>query len=354
MCRNAHRQGQVLWPGLAHRHKHFQRITQTVGQGAAVVVGTLIGQWADETGQQIAVRTMQLEPVKASLCGALGRRHKLGRDFVHVSPRHGARHSTMRQIWQRRSGQQGPVAFGIIVGHRLVHARTLPRAAAGAFGPRVANLQTDLGVALAVHPIVDALEVGGLLVVPQTRATVRDAPIGTGRRHLHHHQPRAAHGPSAQVHQVVVPHAAIGGFVLRHGRNHHTVFEGDRALGIGREHGWPQKLFARRFLCATCEPGFITLQPSLVAQTQIFVADALTAGEHGVHELLRLQLVAIAFATHLEPLHRIPCGVLQANDINLAHSLVVLQHVWNAIGRVAQGLELAHQLDGIFKRELGA
>ena len=84
------------------------------------------------------------------------------------------------------------------------------------------------------------------------------------------------------------------------------------------------------------------------------MADALASGEHGVHELLGFELVAVALAADLEPFHRVPRGVLQTDHVDLAHGLVMFQHFGNVVCGIAQRLELAHQLDGIFQRELGA
>jgi len=44
---------------------------------------------------------------------------------------------------------------------------------------------------------------------------------------------------------------------------------------------------------------------------------------------------------------------LQADHIDLAHGLVVLQHFGDVLGRITKFFELAHQLDGIFKRQFG-
>src|SRR6218665_2537590 len=44
------------------------------------------------------------------------------------------------------------------------------------------------------------------------------------------------------------------------------------------------------------EPALVAGQPVRVAQAQVFVADALAAREHGVHELRAFELVAVALA----------------------------------------------------------
>ena len=102
------------------------------------------------------------------------------------------------------------------------------------------------------------------------------------------------------------------------------------------------------------EPALEALEPGLVAQAQVLVADALAARQHRVHELLGRQLVGIALAHDLEPLHRVPGGVLQAQHVDAAQRLVALQHLGDLLGRVAELLELPRQLDRVLDRQLGA
>lgn len=83
------------------------------------------------------------------------------------------------------------------------------------------------------------------------------------------------------------------------------------------------------------------------------MADTLAARQHGVHELLGLQLVAVALTADLEPLHCIPGRVLQAQRLHATCLLVGGQHLGNMRGVIAELLELARQLDGIFNRQLG-
>ncbi len=89
--RDANRQGAIRRPRLAHSRKHLQRIAQAMVQRATVVVGALVGEGADEAGQQVAVGTVQLQPIEPRLHSALGARHKFGFHAVHVGPGHGAR-----------------------------------------------------------------------------------------------------------------------------------------------------------------------------------------------------------------------------------------------------------------------
>src|SRR5574343_1864771 len=113
----------------------------------------LVAQWADEAREQVAVRAMELQPVKASGGSALGGGHEVVLDAVHVGARHGVRYLAVAQVGLGRRRQQWPVAFSVASWQGLVHAGALPGAAGRALGAGVAQLQTDLGVGLLVHPV---------------------------------------------------------------------------------------------------------------------------------------------------------------------------------------------------------
>ena len=101
------------------------------------------------------------------------------------------------------------------------------------------------------------------------------------------------------------------------------------------------------------EPALVALEPDLVAQPQVLVADALGTGEQGIHELLGLERVGIAAADHLEPFHGVARRVLDARDVDAAALLVSREHRRDLVGRVADQAELAGELDGVLERELG-
>ena len=84
------------------------------------------------------------------------------------------------------------------------------------------------------------------------------------------------------------------------------------------------------------------------------MADALRAGEQRVHELLRRQRIGVPFTHVLEPLHRVPRSVLQAQHVHRAQRLVVGQHHRNGRARGAVLRELVGQLDRILDGQLGA
>ena len=201
----------------------------------------------------------------------------------------------------------------------------------------------------------DALPGIALRRVPQARAAGRDARVGRGAGHLGHHQAGTAHGARAQVHQMVVAGQAVDAAVLRHRRDDHAVLQRHAAYRVRGEHRRRRRHMRRQLHAdGLGEPALEAFEPGLVAQAQVLVADALAAREHRVHELLGRQLIGITFADVLEPFHRVPGGVLQPQHVHPAQRLVALQHLRNALGGVAQLLELPRQLDRVLDRQLGA
>ena len=112
---------------------------------------------------------------------------------------------------------------------------------------------------------------------------------------------------------------AVHGAVHRHRRDHDPVAKRHAAQAKGREHRrdrGPGRLAAG----PPGEPALEALEPGLVAQAEILVADPLAAGKQAVGELLRRQLrVALDV---LEPLGRVARRRLQLQDLDLALGLV--------------------------------
>ena len=189
----------------------------------------------------------------------------------------------------------------------------------------------------------------------QARAAGGDAGVSAHASHFCKHQCGAPHGARAQVHQVVVTRHTIHSRILRHGRDHHAVFQGQAAHGVGREHGRRCRLIGpQRHPGALRKPALKVAQPLRVAQAQVLVADALAAREHGIHELRARQLIAVALAADLKPDHGVPGRVLQAQHVHHAQRLVAFQHRRYLGRRVAQGAKLAGELNRVFNRQLGA
>ena len=364
--RDAHRHRPPGRPGGAHRRKHLQRVAQAVVQAAAVRVIALVGQRGDEARQQIAVRAVQLQPVKTSVGGTPGGGHEVGQHAGHVGSGHRLRQRAVGQVGLRGGRDQRPVAAG----QWLVSAAALPGRVGRSFGAGMAELQADGRIGVLVHMVDDALPGAPLVVVPQPRAAGRDAGVGRRAGHLGHHQRGAAHRPGPQMHQVVVAGDAVQRRILGHRRDDDPVFQRQAAHGVRREHRRRCGLAVSDLQPgAARKPALKVTQPLRIAQPQVLVADALAAGEHRQHELRRVQLIAIPRAAHLKPGHRVPGSVLQPQHVDVAQRLVTRQHGGDLIGRDRPGSHLTglgwfggiarlakqpRQLDRVLDGQLGA
>ena len=84
------------------------------------------------------------------------------------------------------------------------------------------------------------------------------------------------------------------------------------------------------------------------------MADALRAGQHGIHELFGWQRVGIAPPDHLEPFHGVAGGILDAGDVDPADFLVGFEDSRDVLLRVAVPVELVGELDRVVDRKLRA
>ena len=211
----------------------------------------------------------------------------------------------------------------------------------------MAQLQADGGAALAVHKINHPFQRCLLGCTPQAGAARGDAPLGARAGHLHHHQRGATQGAGTQVHQVKVLHQTIDRAVGGHGGDHNAVLQGQAAHRQRQQHG------CYRFTAG--QPGFKAAQPGGVAQAQVFVADALRAGQQRIGKLLDGH--AGVARDVLKPLGRIARRVLNLEHLDTSPRLVALQHrqqVATCHQLVGAGGELIDQVDRVFDRQLGA
>ena len=131
----------------------------------------------------------------------------------------------------------------------------------------------------------------------------------------------AAHRAAGQMDEMKIVGDTVDGHVGGHRRDDHSIFQGESADGERCEH-------RRHGVIDTVlrgEPLFDVLDVGGVAQFEIFVADALAAGEQAVGELLRLEVdVALDL---LEPFHAIAGGALQFQSFDFAVGLIALKGV---------------------------
>ena len=165
-------------PDSAHRVEDLERKAHAVLQRPAVLVAAEVGERRDEAREQVAVRHVDLQHVEAGRFGHAGRAHELVAHAVHVGAVHLPGHLAVREVRQRRGGDQRPVALG----QRLVVA--LPQSSRGAFAPGVAELQGDLGPGVRVDEIHDALPGRHVLGLVHARAPGGDAAFAADVGHL--------------------------------------------------------------------------------------------------------------------------------------------------------------------------
>ena len=174
-----------------------------------------------------------------------------------------------------------------------------------------------------------------------------DAALGGDAGHLGVDEAGAALGALAEVDEVPVGGDAVDGLVLGHGRDDDAVLELEAAQAEGGEHRAADG-GVRADAGLGLEPGLGAVQPVLVAEAQVLVADALRAGEERVGELDRVE-VEVALDL-LEPLHGVARGGLEAEDVEAAGGLVLLEGGFE--GRF--GVEVGGERDGAVEGEAGA
>ena len=302
----------------------------------------IVGQRRDEGRQQIAVRAVQLEHVEAAALRHRGGRDELLAHHVHVGAVHRLRRLIVRRPRDVRRRHHRPVA----VLQRRVHllpaelGRALRRRN-GRAGSRSSRRSRDARNrrCASTPPRARAH------TCRCSRAMMR--PSGRHAGHLGVDEARAALGALAVVDEVPVGRAAVDRLVLRHRRDDDAVLQRQVAQLERREHraGAPGRWRSAGLLL---EPRLGALQPVLVAQAQILVADALRAGQQRIVELHRIEMeIALDL---LEPFQRIARRRLQPQHFDPARVLVFLEGRLH--GRLA--VQVVGERDGALHRELGA
>ena len=119
--------------------------------------------------------------------------------------------------------------------------------------------------------------------------------------------------------EVEVVRRAVLGRIHRHRRDDDAVGELQPAQPERREHR-RRGLVDRAAPRLRLEPALDAFQPVPVAQPQIFVADALRAGEQRISELDRLEMeIAVE---RLEPFGRVAGAVLELEHLEVALGLI--------------------------------
>ena len=188
------------------------------------------------------------------------------------------------------------------------------------------------------------------LYIPVHPSVMR--PSERDARHLGNEEPGAAERPAPEVDEVKIAGGPVDRRVHVHGRDDDAVLERHAAQAKGREHGrwWRVAVNVRGAVGrrATCEPPLDAREIRAIAEAQILVAHALAAREQRVGELRRIE---VDVATHvLEPLHRVPRGVLEPK--RLRHALVLVALERRGAPRDIVLVHGARQRDRVLERQL--
>ena len=294
------------------------------------------------------MRHVDFQHVEAAADRHVCRGDELIAHRIHVGAAHFARHLTVGKIGQRRGGDDGPVVAIERVVHVVPHELGRPLAA------RVAELQADPGLAVAVGEVDDARPPVRMLRRIQPGAAGGDARLGRDAGHFGIDESRAAQGARAVVHQVPVVGRPVRGGVLAHRRNHHAVREPHAAQRERREHRRRRGEIRRhldvlglRHLAGPPavdggdEPG--------VAQAQILVGNLFGAAHQGKVELHRFH---VPEAAHVLEEHQADIGRMLDPLRLLAAGRLVDGQRRPRVVRARQQRRM--QRDGVLQRQLGA
>src|SRR6185312_5537570 len=292
--RDAHGERLVLWPFRPDRTQHLQGKAQASVHVAAEFVLAAVGERRQEGGEEVSMSHVQLEHVESGLQPEARGAHELCGHLAHLLRCHlDRRLADAGQVWQWRGRQERPVALGQGVVHLL------PAELGGAFAAGVSELQTELRGAAGVDEIDDSAPGIALRLVPEAGASGRDPPLRRDAGHLRVDEPSAPERPVAVVHEVPIVRHPVRCAVLRHGRNHDTVGKCEPAKRERQEH----RRAAIAHAVVARKPALVARDELHVPQLEVLMADALTAGEEAVGELLRGQTGVAPDV--LEPFHAV-------------------------------------------------
>ena len=172
--------------------------------------------------QQIAVRGMKLNAVKACGCRTRCSRGEIGNDADDVLFGHHPRRGRAGKVGARGgSNEFKPAFFG------REHALSARRIVATALAAGVRELNKELRTrghrTAVVHELCERLLLG---VVVEPEAPRGDAPFGGDGRCLHHDEPCTRIHQPPVVHRVPGARKTVVGATLAHRRHADAVFDG--------------------------------------------------------------------------------------------------------------------------------
>src|SRR5450759_3512317 len=161
---------------------------------------------------------MQLQPIEAGAHRHLSGTHVIVAHLVHVGAIHLARHlvsgAPTHWLW--------PHDLPIVGGEWRIHR--FPAELSRAFRAGMAELDGDFGISLGVDKIHDALPALLMLVTIKAGAAGRNSSLGGHASHFGKDQPGSALRTFSVMHKMPVVRITFYRTILRHRRNHDTVF----------------------------------------------------------------------------------------------------------------------------------
>ena len=256
-------QWQTLGPDSAHRVQRLEMEANAVFQGAAVFVGADVGQGREETGPQVAMREVHLQPLETGVQGAargIGIGPVDALDLRLAQLLHG-----MEMFAAIRHGGRTPYlpAVGMV-------RRELGAALPGLDLASLAAGVTQLDGRRGAHVLDDGRDAGQALdlgVVVNAAAAGAGAPVGCDSELLGEDQSEPAGGARAEQHDVKIIHKTVDRAVHRHRRHDRAVAQGNALEGVGAEqigHGasavaarraWSRPWRAETLAGPRCGPG---------------------------------------------------------------------------------------------------
>ncbi len=221
--REAHEERQVRGPLRAYRVDRFEQEACAIFERAAVTVGALVARRREEFVDQIAVRGMQFEDLKACLAGAARRLAEGGDDLGDRRIVHGPQRGRAVAEGQRRRSDRLPGA--VRGGQRL---RALPGPRDRTLAPGVGDLNRRYS-ALRGDKDGDTRKPVALLVVPQSEAMLGDAAARFHVAGLDADDTGAADGTRGQVREMPIVGEAVLRRILAHRRHHDAIARLHRA-----------------------------------------------------------------------------------------------------------------------------
>ena len=216
----------------------------------------------------------------------------------------------------------------------------------------MAELEADPGRGVGVRELDDLLPADLLLIAPDPRAAVGDAPLHGDVRGLGPDEAGAADGACAVVHVVPAIRHAVVGAVLAHGGDDHAVRQHDVAGPERREGGERDDVGVTALQLDEAPPRAV--HEIRVPQGEVVVGDTLRARHQIEREQDRVLLHVAAGV--LEPLQARLGGLLRLEDLDPTPLLIAGQrggHV-RVVGTGTRSDEGVHEGDGVLHRELRA